>query len=428
MALDHLLGLECGHCGRRFPPDGDIQTLCPDCEPLYATLECRINYHDAQAALRKRPLRERREPSMFRYSDLLPITDASRNVPLQIGWTPVYSCPRAATVMGLKDVLVKDDGVNPSASYKDRASAMVVGRAMELGYDAVCTASTGNAAASLAACCRSVEMPCVVFVPSGTPQSKLIQMLAYGACVIPVAGTYDDAFNLAVDACEEFGWMNRSAGYSPYLVEGKKTGALELVEQTSGSVPDSVFVSVGDGSIITGLCKGFSEAVKLGLISRLPKVFGVQATGASVLVNAWNTYRETGELSLTPMPAAATIADSICVGTPREGIRAVQAVHATGGGFIAVDESAIRAAIRELPLETGVFGEPASATAYAGLKEAVRRGIVNTDASVAVFITGSGLKDIRSAADVLVQDSQPLILNDRVMEQVKERIEEHEKR
>lgn len=398
MAKDRLLGLKCDHCGTLYPADGHVQSICPQCGPRYGTLECRLDYDHIRRLFNKNPLMKRRDMSIFRYRELLPVLEEESHIPLHVGWTPLYESAAAADLMGLGRVLVKDDGLNPSASYKDRASAIAVARARELDYEAVCTASTGNAAASLAACCASVHMPCIVLVPSSTPQAKLIQMMAFGATVIPIEGTYDDAFNLTAEICNEFEWMNRSAGLNPYLVEGKKTGALELAEQTGFNLPDYVFVSVGDGSIITGLCKGFKELRLLGFTDRCPKVIGVQARGANVLVKAWERFLQTAEAIIEPNRDVSTVADSICVGEPREGIRALKSVKSLGGYFMEVSDDEILDAMVRMPLETGVFGEPASAAAYAGLKKNAES--LGKDATAAVFVTGSGLKDLNTAGSL----------------------------
>ncbi|MBN1879465.1 threonine synthase [bacterium] len=363
---------------------------------------------------------------MFRYRELLPVINAESHVPLHIGWTPVYESEMAAKNLNLGRVFVKDDGLNPTASYKDRASAIAVARARELDFEAICTASTGNAAASLAACAASVHLPCIVIVPVATPQAKLMQMLAFGATVIPIDGSYDQAFNLTIEVCREFGWMNRSAGFNPYLVEGKKTGAIELAEQMGFDVPDVVFVSVGDGSIITGLCKGFKELRLLGFTDRCPKVIGVQAAGANVLVQAWNRYMETGEANFNPIPNPHTIADSICVGEPREGIRALKAVKSVGGYFMDVTDDEILNAMKRMPLETGVFGEPASATAYAGLIKASPS--LGKDVSAAVLITGSGLKDLATAGSLWKTDDNPLEPSINSFDQILEKVRQNEER
>jgi len=422
MSGERILGLECSHCGKIYPSRGEIQSVCPVCDPKFGTLECLFDYDCVGAGLKKQPLTSRRDMSMFRYRELLPVDDPAAHVPLHIGWTPVYHCPEAASAAGVREVYIKDDGMNPTASTKDRASAMVVGRARELGYDAVCTASTGNAAASLAACCRSVGMPCIVLVPAAAPRAKLIQMLAYGASVIPVDGTYDQAFDLAIQACETFGWMNRSAGFNPCLVEGKKTCAWELGEQMRFELPDAVFVSVGDGSIISGICKGFREMKSLGFTRRIPRVFGVQAQGSRVLTDAWESGGNSGTIDFTPAPVSVTVADSISVGYPREGIRALRSVRSTGGGFLAVTDDEILGAMAALPKESAVFGEPAAAAAYAGMKESVRRGILNKTHSVAVIITGSGLKDIRTAESVWTVENAPVPISDDALDIITDRI------
>lgn len=419
--------MKCSECGTVYPLDGDAQSVCPDCDPRFGTLDCLFDYEIVGELLARKKLQSRRDMSIFRYEELLPVKDPAYHVPLHIGWTPVYTSPTAAAVTGLSNVAIKDDGLNPTGSSKDRASAMVVARAMELDYDAVCTASTGNAAASLAACCRSVGMPCIVLVPAATPTAKLLQMLAFGAHVIPVDGSYDQAFELAVRACEAFGWMNRSAGYNPYLVEGKKTLAWELGEQMQFDLPHAVFVSVGDGSIISGICKGFEEQLHLGFIDHVPRVYGVQAEGAPVLADAWEHMLETGRCDFTPMAGSATVADSINVGYPREGIRALRSVKATGGAFITVSDALILKAMETMPLETAVFGEPAAAAAYAGMKKSVETGLLNKSQSAAVFITGSGLKDTRTAASVWSSSGQAIPVSDDALEIIKHRIQSDEK-
>ncbi len=393
MNKQYLTDLKCNTCGQTYDINGSIQSLCPTCPPLHATLECVFDYSAVKEAFKANPLSKRRDMSIFRYMELLPVLNPDAHIPLQIGWSPLYASATGAEKLGLKHLLIKDDSHNPTASYKDRASAMAVARAAELGFSAICTASTGNAAASLAACSRAVHFPCVVFVPEKTPTAKLIQMLAYGAIVFRVEGTYDDAFEISIRACETFDWMNRSAGYNPYLVEGKKTGAWELAEQTGFNLPDTVFVSVGDGSIISGLCKGFQELAELGYVKHIPRVIGVQATGANTLVRAWNRFVETGALDIDTTIQPSTIADSISVGIPREGIRALRMVKAANGFMMAVSDEEILTAMRRLPLETAVMGEPAAAAAYAGLIKGSQMNMIDKNSTAAVFVTGSGLKD-----------------------------------
>jgi threonine synthase len=322
-----------------------------------------------------------------------------------VGWTPLYLAPRLAGQLGLKHLWVKDDSRQPTASFKDRASAIAVVKTRELGYDVVTTASTGNAAAALSGLCAAVAQPNVIFVPKTAPQAKVAQLLAYGSTVMLVDGTYDQAFDLCLEAARAFGWYNRNTGYNPYMSEGKKTVAYEICEQLgcrelgigklgSWEAPDVVMVPVGDGCIIGGVYKGFKDLLALGWIDHMPRLIGVQATGSSPLVDAWERDLEGWEME--PVQAHS-IADSIVAGLPRDRIKALRAVRESGGAFIRVTDEEILAAIPALAQGCGVFAEPAAAAAYAGLVKAVEQGLVAPDDRVVVLSTGSGLKDVSSA-------------------------------
>jgi threonine synthase len=340
--------------------------------------------------------------SVWRYWELLPIESHSSIPPLRVGWTPLYNAQRLGSVLGLTDLWLKDDGLNPTGSFKDRASTVVVAKAKELGVDVITAASSGNAGAALAGMAASASMPAVVLVPSTAPEAKIAQLLIYGARVLLVKGTYDQAFELSLAASKEFGWYSRNTGYNPFTAEGKKTASLEICEQLShlqpGSnrdawdAPDWIFVAVGDGNIITGIWKGLRDLKALGWIEKMPKLMGVQAEGAAACYNAWKA----GTDVITPVDAH-TIADSICVGLPRDGTRAVRAVRETHGAYVTVSDDEVLGAMRQLARETGVFAEPAGATGYAGLVTAVREGLVGRDERIAVVVTGNGLKDVSSA-------------------------------
>jgi threonine synthase len=336
-------------------------------------------------------LRLNRDMSIWRYKPLLPIAPDAPVPPLQVGWTPLYDAPRLATALGLRQVWVKDDGRNPTASFKDRASAIAVVKAQERGAAVITTASTGNAAAALSGLCASVDQPNVIFVPQSAPPAKIAQLLAFGATVLLVEGTYDDAFELCLQAADAYGWYNRNTGFNPYMSEGKKTAGLEICEQLNWQAPDRIFVSVGDGCIIGGLHKGLRDLLALGWIDRMPKLMGVQAAGSNYLAEAWAN----GEDVLTKPPIDAhTLADSISAGLPRDRLKAMAAVVETDGAYITVSDEAILAAIPTMARGSGVFGEPAGAAAYAGLVAAVERGLVAADERVVVLNTGSGLKDV----------------------------------
>ncbi len=385
--LPHVEGFRCVVCGAEYSLD-QVTYVCPACGPV-GVLDVVYAYDRIPAA---RPNGGAR--SMW-YRQLAPLSAEARLPALNIGGTPLYDAPRVAETLGLARVWVKDDGRNPTASFKDRASAMVVAHALEMGISTVATASTGNAAAALAGVCAATPgINATIFVPASAPEAKIAQLLVYGARVLLVEGTYDDAFDLCWDVCEEFGWYNRSTGINPFTTEGKKTVSFELAEQLGWQTPDVVVVSVGDGSIIGGVHKGFVDMLAMGWIERVPRLIGVQAEGSSPLVEAWQHNLTAQEMK--PVDAH-TIADSISSGLPRDRAKALRAVRETGGAFVRVSDDQIIQAIPELAQATGVFAEPAGAAAYAGLKQAVAEGRVRSSESVAVLVTGSGLKDIRSA-------------------------------
>jgi len=295
----------------------------------------------------------------------------------------------------LQKLWIKDEGRNPTASFKDRASAIVVARAMEIGVDVVVTASTGNAGAALAGMAAAVGQKAVIFAPRTAPPAKVAQLLIFGAQVLLVDGTYDDAFDLTIQAAQEFGWYCRNTGYNPFTVEGKKTAALEIWEwarhEKIKAQPLSVFVSVGDGNIISGLHKGFKDLAALGWLEHMPRLFGVQAEGSAAIANAFHAGIE----QITPV-SARTLADSISVDLPRDGVRGVRAARETGGSYLLVSDEEILNAIADLG-RVGIFAEPAGATSYAGLVKAVDQGLIEPQDPVLVVNTGSGLKDVKAA-------------------------------
>ncbi|OGS30601.1 MAG: threonine synthase, partial [Elusimicrobia bacterium RIFOXYA2_FULL_69_6] len=292
--------------------------------------------------LSRRSLARCADRSLWRYAPALPVAEGARLAAPQIGWTPLYEAPRLAAALGLRRLVVKDDGRNPSASFKDRANAVVLARALGQKERTVTTASTGNAASSLACLAAGLPLKTVIFVPQTAPEAKVAQLLVFGATVVAVRGTYDDAFDLCGQAAAEYGWYNRSTGINPFTREGKKTGAYELAEQLGWQVPDLVFVPVGDGNIISGMWKGFTDLRELGLIERLPKLVAVQAEGSAAVKNAL----ERGG-AIRPV-SGRTVADSISVSLPRDGTAAVRAVRESGGFAVAVKDSEILAAIPEL--------------------------------------------------------------------------------
>lgn len=390
--MNHVLGLRCVVCGRTYPADYDGY-VCPD-HGSDGVLDVTYDYERIGAEFTTEALAGNTDRTMWRYRPLMPIAPASPVPPLTVGGTPMYDAPRLAAALGVGGVRVKDEGRQPTASLKDRASAMAVVKATERGFDVVTTASTGNAAAALAGISASVGMANVIFVPETAPEAKVAQLLAYGSTVALVAGSYDRAFELCLEAAPRYGWYNRNTGFNPFMTEGKKTAGLEILEDLGWNPPAAIFVSVGDGSIIGGIHKAIKDAIALGWIDRVPRIYGVQSAGSDFLVQAF----ERGEDVLTKPPISAdTVADSISADLPRDRVKAMAAVTETGGAYLRVSDDEILAAIPLLARGSGVFAEPAAAAAYAGAIVAADRGLVGSDDEIVVLATGSGLKDVPSA-------------------------------
>lgn len=391
-----FIAYQCSICHKQYAPD-EVQYTCPEdggnLDVILDTAGIRRNYDPQKIAASK-------EASLWRYLPLLPVADpGGEGTPLRAaGWTPVFSPPALAAELGMQYLWIKDESRNPTASFKDRASAVVVGRATEINTEVVVTASTGNAGAALAGMSAAVGQKAVIFAPRTAPQAKIAQLLVFGARVILVDGTYDDAFDLTIQAAQEFGWYCRNTGYNPFTVEGKKTAAFEIWEWMTANIPIplqqktlNIFVSVGDGNIISGIHKGFKDLHALGWMEHMPRIFGVQSEGSAAIANAFLSGTE----SIIPV-SANTLADSISVDLPRDGVRAVRAARETGGQYILVRDAEILTAIAALG-KSGIFAEPAGATSYAGLVKARQKALVNPDDLTIVINTGSGLKDVRAA-------------------------------
>lgn len=417
--MTHFLGYRCSLCGAEYAPDFDGY-VCPR-HGDSGNLDVVLDYAAIGRSVSPSSLAASADPSLWRYLPLLPVGDPGcQGTPLRAaGGTPLYRAERLGQGLGLADVWLKDDGRNPTASFKDRASAVVVARARELGAQVVVTASTGNAGAALAGMAGAAAQPAVIFAPETAPPAKVAQLLIFGARVLLVRGNYDQAFDLSVAAAREFGWYCRNTGYNAFTAEGKKTAAYEICDQLARAVgapgnrwaaPGCIFVSVGDGNIISGLHKGLKDLTALGWIDRLPRLMAVQAEGSAACAQAWAAGTET----ITPV-AANTLADSISVDLPRDGVRAVRAVRETAGAFVTVSDDEILGAISTLGREAAVFAEPAGAAAHAGLVRAVRQGLVRADETIVVLNTGSGLKDVKSA----MRAAGPPVVIDPTLEAVK---------
>ena len=384
---------ECSDCGRKFQPN-QVSYTCPVCS---GNLDSHFSWEENPSEVDQKSILESRESSLWRYAPLLAVPDPGFQAsPLhRVGFTPVYQPENLRQKLGLKSLYVKDESPNPSASFKDRASAIVISRAIEAGIDTTIAASTGNAGAAMACMAASVGKRAIILAPKSAPPAKIAQLLTFGAEVILVDGSYDDAFDLSIEASNEFGWYNRNTGYNPYTVEGKKTAGLEIWEQVLRFLPEdqdfNVFIPVGDGNILSGVAKGFHDLLALGWIEKLPRIIGVQAEGSAAISNAF--FAKSDKIEAVH---AQTLADSISVDLPRDGLRALKRVRQSGGFYLTVSDQEILKAIPQLG-SVGLFVEPAAATAYAGLVKAIENGQIDPATPALVLSTGSGLKDVKAA-------------------------------
>ena len=307
---------------------------------------------------------------------------------LPVGNTPLFRSPRLASAIGLLDVLIKNDGLNPSGSLKDRASHLMVAEAIRLKEKKVVTASTGNAACALSALCASAGLEAVIFAPRSAPPAKLVQIKVHGATLIPVDGTYDDAFAASLQYTSKESGLNRNTGYHPLTIEGKKTVGLEIFLQNNQNVPDWIVIPVGDGVILAGVHKAFLDLQRAGIIKKLPRLLSVQAESSDAVTR----YFETGHYTNAEKPS--TIADSISVKAPSNAHWSVRALKETNGTSVTVSDDEIRQAQKLLAETTGVFAEPAASAGLAGLIKATDKHILCRMDQVVLLVTGHGLKDI----------------------------------
>ncbi len=386
MNVDHLV---CLICERTYRPD-EVDYVCPR-HGDDGVLDVIYDYDSIAASTQPRDLDG---DSMWAFEALLPIAEDASPPPLRVGGTPLYPAPLLASRIGLDALWVKDEGVQPTGSLKDRASAMALVKAAEKRAGVITTASTGNAAAALAGLGASVGAQTVIFVPASAPEAKIAQLLAYGAEVLLVDGSYDEAVELCLRAADSFGWYNRTTGFNPYMSEGKKTVAYEITRQLDWQTPDVIVVPVGDGCIIGSVWKGLHDLAELGWVTSMPRIIGAQAAGSNYLATAWVN----GEDVITkPGIEAKTVADSIAAGLPRDRLKAMRAVTESDGAFVTISDDAILAAIPTVAAATGVFPEPAAAASWAGLEQAVEQGLVDRRDRIVIVSTGTGLKDVPAA-------------------------------
>ncbi|MCK5387988.1 MAG: threonine synthase [Candidatus Izimaplasma sp.] len=387
--MKYVKNYECTICHKTFDKNMIINT-CNECGEK-GILDINYNYDELKKVLTKDYFKNNTDYTMWRYKYLMSVKDRDFSDTLKVGYTPLYKSNTLKEELGLKELYIKDEGLNPTASLKDRASAVAVVKAMEENAKVISCSSTGNAASSLAGNAARMGLKTVIFVPERAPLGKLSQLLIYGAKVISVEGNYKDTFNLSKEAINHYGWYNRNAAINPHLVEGKKTVALEIAEQLDFKVTDWVCVSVGDGCTIGGVYKGFNDLFMIGLIDRIPRILGVQSDGCSPFYTAYTNG--------CPLVEAEenTIADSIAVGIPRNPVKAQNAVKKSKGTWITVSDKEILKAMKILGSKEGIFGEPAGVAGFAGVINALQQNIIKRDDTVTVIVTGNGLKDTTNA-------------------------------
>ncbi len=408
MINPNLTHLECIICGKEHPAVPEIYT-CSECG-IEGILDAVFDLEMLKGTL-SNSLSSRKAFNMWRYKELLPVTPTSTFDMLDLSVTPLYSCPSLKSIFGSEKIMVKDDGRQPTGSLKDRASAIGILMSKASHKDIISCSSTGNAASSLAGISARLNMPCVIFVPQRAPLPKIAQLVVFGANVFKVSGTYSQAFQISQNSAQKYNWYNRNCAINPYLVEGKKTVSLEIIEQMKNSLPDWLVVSVGDGCTVSGVCKGLLELYNVGYIDKLPRVLAVQSERADALYRAWkyDTDLKEGDSS--------TIADSIAVGYPRNWRKAIKYINQVDGIMLTVSDNEIVEMHKDIPRLTGIFSEPAASASFAGLKRAIDSNIISINESVVVISTGNGLKDINTTIDNI---NQPPIISTSI-----DNLEEH---
>ena len=376
---------ECSYCGKTYKRD-EVKYLCPSCsvdykpgEPLKGVLLAKYDYDFIGKKFTKD------NPDMNLFSAV------------EEKYFPEYKCGNTPFLMfsilnkhtGFDNVWIKNDSLNPSGSFKDRASFLVVAESNRINEDTIVTASTGNAASSLAAVCASAEKKAIIYVPESAPKAKLLQMYIYGADVRKVKGTYDDAFKLSLEYTEKNKGLNRNTAYHPLTIEGKKSAGLEIFIQNGFKLPDAILIPVGDGVIISGIYKAFSDLKEAGIINKLPRLVCVQAENSDAIHN----FIQTGKYRNALNPN--TVADSISVSAPSNAYMAAKAVKDSGGFSVTVTDDEIMTAQKELAMTTGIFAEPSCSSVLAALKKSKDK--FDKKEQIVLLITGSGLKDIDSA-------------------------------
>ena len=385
-----LYYLECIVCHEQWS-ERQTATRCLKCDgPLevlydYDYIRARLNRY----SLKNSPL------SALKYLDFYPIVNASHLISLDEGGTPLFELSNMARQLGLRQLLLKDEGHNPTGAFKDRGSMVELSKAREHEARAIGVASTGNMAASVSAYAAKAQIPCYVLIPDGVSIGKISQTLAYGARVIQVRGTYDDAARLTVDMAEKHG--HYLAGDYAFRAEGQKSQAFEMVEQLFWKPPDVVIAPMGCGTNLASIWKGFKEFRALDLIEYTPQMIGVQATGCSPIVDAFDANAD----EISPVVRPDTVCSAIAAGDPLDGLKALRAIRESGGAAVSLSDEEILSTQQWLAREESLFCEPSAAASLAAVSMLLEKGIIDKDQTILCVATGNGLKDPRAALKAL---------------------------
>ena len=383
-------GLQCRECARPYPAEA-----LHVCEWCFGPLEVVYDYRAIAASMSHESIAAG-PLSIWRYADLLPATGGG-DVDLGAGFTPLVRADRLAAALGLGELWIKNDTLNPTGSFKDRVVSVALAKARELGFKVAACASTGNLANSVAAHAARAGMQSVVFIPYDLEPAKVITTGIYGGLLISVEGTYDDVNRLCAElASEHPSWAFVNVNVRTYYAEGSKTLAFEVAEQLGWQLPDHVVVPIASGSQLTKIAKGFKELVTVGLVEPgTVRISGAQAEGCSPVAAAFEAEQD----FVRPVKKPTTIAKSLAIGNPADGPYALDAVRSSGGAIAAVSDDEIVEGIRLLARTEGIFAETAGGVTIATLARLAAKGVVRADERVVAYVTGHGLKTIDAVAE-----------------------------
>lgn len=388
--MSFVSGLVCRECERKYP----VEPLHV-CEFCFGPLEVAYDY----ASMKKAVTREKITSgpfSIWRYKDLLPV-DGVDPVDLKSGFSPLIRADNLAEEIGLDDLYIKNDTINPTFSFKDRVVSVALTKAVEFGFETVSCASTGNLANSVAAHAAHAGLKAYIFIPADLEKGKVIGSAVYDPTLVGVKGSYDDVNRLCSEIAGEFNWAFVNINVRPYYAEGSKTLGYETAEQLGWRAPDHVVVPVASGSLLTKVQKGLQEFYKLGLIDRpRTKISGAQAEGCAPVVQAF----EEDTLDIRPVKPH-TIAKSLAIGNPADGYYALNTVKETGGSLAAVSDQELTDAVKLLARTEGIFGETAGGVTIGVLKKLVETGKIGRDEEVVAYVTGIGLKTLEAVEESL---------------------------